>query len=239
MRAIVFDTETTGLDPLTGDRLVEIGCIEIVNNFPTGNTFHRYLNPQRDVPAAAFAVHGLSAEFLSKHSLFADVVEDFIAFIGDAPLIAHNASFDFSFINMELDRAGKPIVGRDRLVDTLALARRKFPQGPNSLDHLCMRLGIDNSRRTKHGALLDAELLADVYLELIGARQTTLGFALSDSAAGSAMHAIVRVRPQPLLRRVSEAARTAHRAFVASLGAAAIWNDYLAPRSETPKQPAE
>jgi DNA polymerase III subunit epsilon len=239
MRAIVFDTETTGLDPLTGDRLVEIGCIEIVNHFPTGQTFHRYLNPERDVPLAAFEVHGLSAEFLSKHPPFADVADDFLAFIGDAPLIAHNASFDFGFINAELGRLGKPIVGRERLVDTLTLARRKFPAGPNSLDHLCLRFGIDNSRRTKHGALLDAELLAEIYLELVGARQTQLGLTASEDSVGNALHAIARIRPQPLVRRVNEAALAAHRAFVKSLGAAAIWNDYTAPADSSAAEPAE
>jgi len=227
MREIVFDTETTGLEPLNGDRLVEIGCIEIVNRFPTGKTFHRYINPERDVPAAAFAVHGLSVEFLSKHSRFAEVVEDFLEFIGDAPLIAHNASFDLGFINAELDRVGKSAVGRDRLIDTLMLARRRFPGGQNNLDTLCSRLGIDNSRRTKHGALLDAELLAEVYLELMGARQTTLGLSQSDELNGVVTRVVYPPRPQPLPDRTIEAERTAHFAFVATLGTAAIWRDYL------------
>src|SRR5207342_569254 len=170
MREIVLDTETTGLDPLRGDRLVEIGCIEIYNRMPTGQTFHRYINPERDMPAEAFAVHGLSAEFLAGKPLFHEVVEEFLAFIADAPLVIHNASFDISFINSELDRIKRQPILRDRLVDTLLLARRKHPGVSNRLDDLCSRYAIDNSRRTKHGALLDAELLAEVYIDLIGAR---------------------------------------------------------------------
>jgi DNA polymerase-3 subunit epsilon len=223
MREIVFDTETTGLDPLQGDRLVEIGCIEVVNGFPTGQTFHRYVNPERDMPAGAFEVHGLSAEFLRAHPCFVEVAEDL-----------HNAVFDLGFLNAELDRVGKPLIGRDRLVDTLLLARRKFPNGPNRLDDLCGRFGIDNSRRTKHGALLDAELLAEVYLELIGARQTQLGLAPVESSL-IANGNLVRVRPQPLARRVSAAAQAAHRAFIATLGIAAIWRDYIVAPEEAAK----
>jgi DNA polymerase-3 subunit epsilon len=229
MREIVLDTETTGLDPLRGDRLVEIGCIELLNRIPTGHTFHRYLNPQRDVPAEAFAVHGLSAEFLADKPLFSDVVADLMAFIGDAPLVIHNAGFDIGFINAELERCGEPLVARDRLVDTLLLARRKYAAGKNSLDDLCARFGIDNSKRTKHGALLDAELLAEVYLELIEARQAQLGLATA-AVASARTGAIMglRVRESPLIVRVSEAERMAHRAFVATLGATAIWNEYVA-----------
>jgi len=228
MREIVFDTETTGLEPLNGDRLVEIGCIELVNRFPTGKTFHRYVNPERDMPAAAFAVHGLSAEFLSKHSRFAEVVEDFMAFIGDAPLIAHNASFDLGFINAELERASRPAVGRDRLIDTLLLARRRFPGGQNNLDNLCNRFGIDNSHRTKHGALLDAELLAEVYLELIGVRQAQLGL-VANGASGAGARArvtIVHTRTVALVPRLSEDELAAHVAFIATLGEGAIWREY-------------
>jgi DNA polymerase-3 subunit epsilon len=230
MREIVLDTETTGLDPLRGDRLVEIGCIELLNRIPSGQTFHRYLNPQRDVPAEAFAVHGLSAEFLSDKPLFADVAEELLAFIGDAPLVIHNASFDIGFINAELDRCGKTAVARDRLVDTLMLARRKYVGVRNSLDDLCARFRIDNSKRTKHGALLDAELLAEVYLELIEARQAQLGLAAATSGPVivAGQEAVLRVRAIPLTPRVSEADRAAHRAFVATLGEKAIWNDYLA-----------
>jgi DNA polymerase-3 subunit epsilon len=229
MREIVLDTETTGLDPYQGHRLIEIGCIELVNRIPSGQTFHRYVNPQRDVPAEALAVHGLSAEFLADKPLFADIVEDLIAFIGEAPLVAHNASFDLGFINAELERVVRPAIGRDRLIDTLLLARRKFPGGPNRLDDLCGRFGIDNSRRTKHGALLDAEILAEVYLDLIEARQAQLGLAATATSTAAAVlaRAIVRERPQPLQRRLTEADRAAHLDFVATLGAAALWRDYV------------
>jgi DNA polymerase-3 subunit epsilon len=230
MREIVFDTETTGLDPLQGDRLVEIGCIELVNRFPTGNTFHRYLNPERDMPEPAFKVHGLSIEFLKDKPVFATIAEELVAFIGDAPLVAHNALFDLGFLNAELKRAGRPEVSRERLVDTLMLARRKYPGGANRLDDLCVRYRIDNSRRTKHGALLDAELLAEVYLELIGARQAAFG--LIEAAAVVATRgaaAIARVRPEPLPSRISADERAAHRGFVATLGAGAIWLNYLPP----------
>jgi DNA polymerase-3 subunit epsilon len=228
MREIVLDTETTGLDPLRGDRLVEIGCIELLNRIPSGQTFHRYLNPQRDMPAEAFAVHGLSVEFLSDKPLFADVAADLLTFIGDAPLVIHNASFDIGFINAELDRCGKKAIARDRLVDTLMLARRKFVGVRNSLDDLCGRFRIDNSKRTKHGALLDAELLAEVYLELIEARQAQLGLAAASAAAAMAGETtIIRVRTVALVPRVTEAERAAHRAFVATLGEKAIWRDYV------------
>jgi DNA polymerase III subunit epsilon len=229
MREIVLDTETTGLDPLRGDRLVEIGCIEIFNRMPTGQTFHRYINPQRDMPAEAFAVHGLSSEFLSTKPLFMEVVEEFIEFIGDAPLVIHNASFDIGFINAELDRVKRPPIPRDRLVDTLLLARRKHPGVSNRLDDLCSRYAIDNSRRTKHGALLDAELLAEVYIDLIGARQSQLILAQDSQEirAGSCGDTPRRQREVPLAPRVTEAEREAHRAFVATLGDKPIWNDFL------------
>ena len=225
MREIVLDTETTGLDPYQGHRLIEIGCVELVNRIPSGQTFHRYLNPERDVPAEAFAVHGLSVEFLKDKPLFAEIVDDLVAFMADAPLVAHNAMFDLGFLNAELDRAGKTLVARERLVDTLLLARRKHPGGPNSLDHLCGRYGIDNSRRTKHGALLDAEILAEVYVELIGARQAQLilveaGGAAVGMEAGAAP---IRLRPQPLAPRLAADERDAHIAFVATLGESAIW----------------
>jgi DNA polymerase-3 subunit epsilon len=230
MREIVLDTETTGLDPYQGHRLVEIGCIELVNRFPSGQSFHHYLNPERDVPAEAFEVHGLSAEFLKDKPRFAEIADELAAFIGDAPLVAHNAFFDLGFLNAELERAGKGLVARERLVDTLMLARRKHPAGPNRLDDLCARYGIDNSRRTKHGALLDAEILAEVYLELIGARQAQLILVETGSAsAGAAAPVIaIRVRPQPLPERLTQSEREAHMAFVATLGESAIWRDYLA-----------
>jgi len=227
MREIVFDTETTGLDPYQGHRLIEIGCIELINRFPTGQTFHHYLNPERDVPAEAFAIHGLSYDFLKGKPVFADIVADLLAFVGDAPLIAHNAAFDLGFLNAELERVKQPGIPRDRLIDTLLLARRKYPGGSNRLDDLCSRFGIDNSHRTKHGALLDAELLAEIYLELIGARQAQLGLVTAAApVAASASVVVVKIRPAPLLARLTEAERTAHRALVAELGQKAIWNDY-------------
>jgi DNA polymerase-3 subunit epsilon len=230
MREIVLDTETTGLDPLRGDRLVEVGCIEIFNRMPTGQTFHRYINPERDMPAEALAVHGLTTEFLASKPLFAEIVDEFLEFIADAPLIIHNASFDVGFINAELDRIKRPVIVRDRLVDTLLLARRKHPGVSNRLDDLCSRYFIDNSRRTKHGALLDAELLAEVYIDLIGARQSQLILASEtrDMRTGGPGEMPRRQREAPLAPRVSEEDRLAHRAFVATLGDKPIWNDFLA-----------
>jgi DNA polymerase III subunit epsilon len=231
MREIVLDTETTGLDPLRGDRLVEVGCVELFNRMPTGVTFHRYFNPERDMPAEAFAVHGLSTEFLADKPFFHEVVEEFLFFIGDAPLVIHNASFDISFINAELDRIKRPPIPRDRLVDTLLLARRKHPGVSNRLDDLCSRYAIDNSRRTKHGALLDSELLAEVYVDLIGARQSQLilaseGRAIRLDGSGETVR---RQRTVPLTARITIEEREAHRAFIATLGDKPIWNDYLAP----------
>lgn len=228
MREIVLDTETTGLDPLQGDRLVEIGCIELVNRFPSGQTFHAYLNPERGMPAEAFAVHGLSEEFLKDKPLFATVADAFLGFLGEAPLVIHNAGFDIGFLNAELERAGRPSIGRERLIDTLLLARRKHAGASNRLDDLCIRYAIDHSRRTKHGALLDAELLAEVYVELIGARQAQL--VLSQTAAPILVPGAtitIRQRPTPLAPRVSVAEQEAHRQFIATLGEAAIWRDYI------------
>jgi DNA polymerase-3 subunit epsilon len=228
VREIVLDTETTGLDPLNGDRLVEIGCIELVNRIPSGQTFHVYLNPERSMPAEAFAIHGLSDEFLKDKLRFVAVADEFIGFLGDAPLVIHNAGFDIGFLNAELERAGRPLIGRERLVDTLLLARRKHAGASNRLDDLCVRYAIDHSRRTKHGALLDAELLAEVYVELIGARQAQL--VLSQTAAPILVPGapiIIRERPAPLTPRVSAADQEAHRQFIASLGEAAIWRDYI------------
>src|ERR1700730_14787769 len=229
MREIVLDTETTGLDPLRGDRLVEIGCVEIFNRMPTGQTFHRHINPERDMPAEAFAVHGLSSEFLAHKPLFAHVVEEFLAFIADAPLVIHNASFDIGFINAELDRIKRPQIARERLVDTLLLARRKHPGVSNRLDDLCSRYSIDNSRRTKHGALLDAELLAEVYIDLIGARQSQLVLATEtrETRAGGDGEMPRRQRSSPLAPRVTEDDRAAHRAFVATLGDKPIRGEFL------------
>jgi DNA polymerase III subunit epsilon len=229
MREIVLDTETTGLDALRGDRLVEIGCVEIFNRMPTGQIFHRHINPQRDMPAEAFAVHGLSSEFLATKPLFTEVVDEFLAFIADAPLVIHNASFDISFINAELDRIKRPMIVRERLVDTLLLARRKHPGVSNRLDDLCSRYAIDNSRRTKHGALLDAELLAEVYIDLIGARQSQLILASESGEIrlGGLGDAPRRQREVPLGPRITDADREAHRAFIATLGDKPVWNDFL------------
>jgi len=228
MREVVLDTETTGLDPYQGHRLVEIGCIELVNRFPTGQTFHRYLNPERDVPPEAFAIHGLSDDFLKSQPVFADIATDLLAFVGGAALIAHNAAFDLGFLNAELERVKQATIPRDRLVDTLLLARRKYPGGSNRLDDLCVRLGIDNSRRTKHGALLDAELLAEVYIELVDARQAQLALvAMPVSPIIVRDRAVsTKVRPVPLRPRITDTERLAHRALVAELGVKAIWNDY-------------
>jgi len=228
MREIVLDTETTGLDPLQGDRLVEIGCIELFNRFPTGKTFHGYFNPERDMPEQAFQVHGLTSGFLSDKPKFADKAADLVDFLGDALLVAHNAMFDLSFLNAELERAGYATVSRERMVDTLLIARRKHPGGSNRLDDLCARYAIDNSRRTKHGALLDAELLAEVYVELIDARQAQLGLSQAAMPVLSAgVQIIVRERPVPLAARVTEEDRAAHRHFVGTLGDNAIWRDYI------------
>ena len=184
MREIVFDTETTGLDPANGDRVVEIGCLELVNRLPSGEHFHVYINPQRDMPTEAEAVHGLSAAFLADKPLFADIADGVLAFIGDAPLIAHNASFDMKFINAELRACGRDDLSAHKVIDTLHMARQKFPGAPASLDALCRRFGVDNSDRTLHGALIDSELLAGVYLELSGGRQPGLVFNAASAAPG-------------------------------------------------------
>ncbi len=181
MREIVFDTETTGFDPFTGDRLVEIGCVEVENYLPTGRVFHQYVNPERDMPEGAFRIHGLSAEHLKGFPVFSEIYGAFIDFVGDANLVAHNADFDMKFINWELAKVGHTQYAKDRAVDTLELARRKFPGSPNTLDALCKRFSIDNSSRVKHGALLDAELLAEVYLELRGGRQRGLALTMDDN----------------------------------------------------------
>lgn len=225
MREIILDTETTGLDPAKGDRLVEIGCVETLNQIPTGVEFHRYLNPQRDVPEGAFKVHGLSAEFLSDKPLFADVVQDFLSFIGTSRLVIHNAEFDMRFINAELVRAGQSPIGNERVLDTLAIARRKFPGASNSLDALADRFNVDRSKRDKHGALIDSLILAEVYLELSGGRQTSMALAsVPKVRARSAVQAAAK--PLDLPARLSEAEKAAHAAFVATLGKDAIWGDY-------------
>ncbi|MCC6949351.1 MAG: DNA polymerase III subunit epsilon [Bradyrhizobiaceae bacterium] len=231
MREIVLDTETTGLDPYQGHRIVEIGCVEIVNRIPSGAIYHAYVNPERDMPAEAEAVHGLTAAFLADKPLFADVVDDFVSFVGDATLVIHNAGFDLAFLNAEFDRIKRPAFPRERAVDTLTLARRRHPGGPNRLDDLCARYGIDNSRRTKHGALLDAELLAEVYAELVGGRQARLGL-IAEAVAVRAVVNGVRMRPAPLPSLLSAAEAAAHRQFIAGLGADALWRGYLADEAD-------
>ena len=228
MREIVLDTETTGLDPFDGHRIVEIGCVELVNCIPTGRAWHCHLNPERDVPYAAFEVHGLSFEFLRDKPRFAELADDMLSFIEGAMLVMHNAAFDFGFLNAELDRVARPALRWDRVVDTLALARRRHPGAPCSLDALCKRYGIDLSKREKHGALLDCRLLACVYAELIGGHQTRLDFAVNGGqAALLAAHAVpFRPRPRPLSPRITAAEIEAHGAFVASLGVEALWLRY-------------
>lgn len=235
LREIVFDTETTGIDPGAGDRIVEIGGIELLNHIPTGRNFHAYLNPERDMPAEAFAVHGLSGEFLAGKPVFAAVADEFFRFIGDAKLVAHNAMFDLGFVNAEFARTGHALVQPDRIIDTLALARRKHPGASNSLDALCARYGIDTARRVKHGALLDSELLAEVYIELIGGRQTSLGLAVARRPAREAGGGVSQAaRAERIVRsRLAPGEREAHAAFVETLGEKAIWRRYLdaGPRS--------
>jgi DNA polymerase III subunit epsilon len=227
MREVILDTETTGLDFKKGDRLIEIGCIEIVNRIPTGREYHCFINPEREVPAEAEAVHGISTAFLAKMPVFSKVYRDFLDFIGNDTLVIHNANFDVGFLNFELDRVKAGKIEMARVVDTLAIARRKHPAGPNSLDGLCKRYGIDISKRTKHGALIDCLLLAEVYVELLGERQAALGLhKTSQSAERRARAATERgaaARPQPLPLRIQAADYAAHRAFIAALGAKAIW----------------
>jgi DNA polymerase-3 subunit epsilon len=228
LREIVFDTETTGLDAANGDRLIEIGCIEIVNRIPTGREFHCYLNPERQVHPDAVAVHGLTDELLRDKPRFAEMVDDFLAFIADAPLVAHNGMFDLGFINAELERVSRPLLPASRIVDTLALARRRHPAGPNTLDALCKRYGIDLSQRTKHGALLDSTLLAGVYVELLGERQAALVFGGS-GGTGVTMPRLAQTiqRPKPLPALLSPEEEAAHLEFVKTLGGEPVWLEYL------------
>ncbi|WEF24465.1 DNA polymerase III subunit epsilon [Paracoccus sp. S3-43] len=231
MREIVMDTETTGFDADKDDRIVEIGGIELFNHLPTGRTYHVYINPERPMPPDAFEVHGLGDDFLRDKPKFAEIVQDFVAFIGeDSRLVIHNASFDMKFLNAELRRLGRPALPWSRALDTLALAREKFPGSPASLDALCRRFGVDNSNRQRHGALLDSELLAEVYLELIGGRQPDLvldqpalgGVVAGPQGAGGPRHP----RPAPLPSRLTPAEAAAHAEFVARLGESAVWARY-------------
>ena len=225
MREIVLDTETTGLDPFDGHRIVEIGALGLHNHLPTGRTYHQYINPERDMPAEAFAVHGLSQQFLSEKPIFARIVDEFLMFVDGAPLVIHNAGFDMKFINAELKWVGKPALPPEQAIDSLALARKKHPMGPNSLDALCKRYNVDNAMRDLHGALLDSELLAQVYLELIGGRQQspTLVELKGQGKEHNVRAAAVRARPQPLPSRLSQAEVAAHDKMVASLGDEALW----------------
>jgi DNA polymerase-3 subunit epsilon len=226
MREIVFDTETTGFEPSDGHRIVEIGLVELLDHFPTGNTLQFYLNPERDVPIESQRVHGLSAEFLADKPLFSAVADEFLAFIGDAPLVIHNASFDIKFINAELARIGRDPIPLARSIDTIEIAKRKIPGARYSLDELCKRFGVDLSARTKHGALLDAQLTAEIYLELVGGRQKGFLLAPAEIAAadgGQRPHA-ARQRPEKLAPRITQAELEIHAAFVAAeLGANPLW----------------
>jgi len=235
MREIILDTETTGLDPQKGDRLIEIGCIELINRIPSGREFHCFINPERDVPREAEAVHGISTDFLKDKPKFAEVAGGFLDFIAGDGLVIHNAAFDIGFLNFELGRLALPAIAMDRVTCTLQLAKRRHPAGPNSLDALCKRYGIDNTKRTKHGALVDSLLLAEVYIELLGARQAAfvelavgttnpLGGEIAPLQRGNAQQ-----RPTPLPTRLSAEMESAHAAFIETLGEKAIWRRFLAP----------
>ena len=226
MREVVLDTETTGFDPEGGDRIVEIGAVELLNHLPTGRIYHQYINPERAMPADALEVHGLDDDFLRDKPVFAKIGQAFLDFIGDAQLVIHNAAFDMRFLNAELGWMDLPRLPWERAVDTLAIARKKFPGSPASLDALCRRFGIDNSNRALHGALLDSEILAEVYLELIGGRQPDLALAgtshdLSGSSKGDEWHP--RPRPKPIGSRLTEQETAAHAAFIDGLGDGALW----------------
>ena len=227
MREIVLDTETTGLDPADGHRIVEIGAVELINQLPTGRTYHQYVNPRRPMPKEAFDVHGIGDEQLRSQPVFAAVGQAFLDFLGDAQMVIHNAAFDMKFLNYELEAAGLPILPYARATDTLMIARQKFPGASNTLDALCRRFGVNNSMREKHGALLDSELLAEVYLELIGSRQPDFGLGTvtaaqsQDDATGSTWRP--RPRPEPLPPRITPEESAAHANMVAKLGAGMIW----------------
>jgi DNA polymerase-3 subunit epsilon len=226
MREIVLDTETTGLDPFSGHRIVEIGAVELWHQVPTGKVYHQYINPERPMPEEAYRVHGLGDSFLADKPVFAAIVQDFLEFIAEAKLVIHNAEFDMKFLNAELEWSGRRPLPSDQAVDTLAIAKRRFPGSPASLDALCRRFGIDNSMREKHGALLDSEILAEVYLELVGGKQPDFGLAAGTRTieAGPASDDWrPRPRPNPLPSRLTDAEKAAHAAFVEELGDAALW----------------
>lgn len=228
MREIVLDTETTGLEPGEGDRIVEIGALELWNHLPTGRVFHRYINPERAMPQSAFEVHGLGDDFLRDKPPFRDIAAALLEFLADAPLVIHNAAFDMKFLNAELGWLNLPPIPRERAVDTLAMARSRFPGSPASLDALCRRFGVDNSGRDKHGALLDSELLAEVYLELVGGRQPDFGLSAAPRQGPSGEGGAWRPqrRPAPLPSRLTDEELAAHRELVARMGDGALWKLY-------------
>ena len=235
LREIIFDTETTGLRPEDGERVIEIGAVELINKFPTGNFFHVFINPEgRNVHPDALRVHGITDKFLSDKPVFSKVLPEFLEFFSDSTLIAHNAGFDLGFLNSELAKVDQPPISPDRVVDSLKIARRKHPMGPNSLDALCSRYGIDNSRREKHGALLDAELLAEVYIELLGGRQATLGLdqqaetKMSGTTGDETQHRSAEKRPSPLPSRLTEDDLKRHNAFIETLGEESLWKKFSA-----------
>jgi DNA polymerase III subunit epsilon len=231
MREIIFDTETTGLNPAGGDRMVEIGCLELVNRVETGRSFHAYFNPERPMPSEAEAVHGLSDIFLSDKPCFHEKAEELLEFIGDSPLVAHNAAFDFGFLNHELQRCARDPICLSRMIDTLVLARSRHPGAKHSLDALCTRFGVDRSQRVKHGALLDAQLLSQVYVELTGGRQIGLSLGAVESTIeveGAATAPVVRVMRPPRPHAASEEERMRHRSFIARL-TSPLWERFLAP----------
>ena len=230
MREIVLDTETTGFDPETGDRIVEIGAVELWNHLATGKTYHQYINPQRSMPEDAFKVHGLGDDFLRDKPLFKDIAQDFLDFVGDAKMVIHNAAFDMKFLNAELKWVSKPQLPWEQAIDTLAIARKRFPGSPATLDALCRRFSIDNSARTLHGALLDSEILAEVYLELIGGKQPDFGLSNASNTMSSdgtpSQDWRPSKRPTPLPSRLTDIEKAAHQAFVEQLGATALWKKF-------------
>lgn len=227
MREVVLDTETTGFEPESGDRIVEIGAVELLNHMPTGRVYHQYINPERSMPQGAFEVHGLGDEFLADKPLFSAIGQAFLDFVGDDKMIIHNAAFDMKFLNAELKRAGLKGLPWDQAIDTLAIARRKFPGAPASLDALCRRFSIDNTARTLHGALLDSEILAEVYLELIGGRQPDLVLQSDEQKGASDLVGKTwrpEQRPEPLPTRLTSKEAKAHEVFIEKLGETALWN---------------
>ncbi len=228
-RELVLDTETTGLDPFTGDRIVEIGAVELINQMPTGRTYHQYINPERDMPQGAFDVHGLSSEFLSDKPVFKAIADDFLRFVGDDKMVIHNASFDMKFLNAELKWVNQKILPMDQAIDTLEIARRKYPGAQNSLDALCRRFGIDNSMREKHGALLDSEILAEVYLELLGGRQPDLVLGAAQTTelkvASTQTPGKAKARENPLASLLTADEKAAHDEFVDTLGDQPLWKN--------------